>query len=69
VTSFTRLRALRLVDDEADGQVLEDDGERVVDLGVESGAIFGLHGPRGAVWARAEERGYDGDPPERPSAA
>jgi hypothetical protein len=46
-------------------------GERdaVVDLGVESGAIFGLRGPQGAVWARAGVPDREAAPPDHPSAA
>jgi hypothetical protein len=43
--------------------------DAVVDLGVESGAIFGLRGPHGAVWARAGMSDRDGTPPDHPSAA
>jgi hypothetical protein len=43
--------------------------DAVVDLGVESGAIFGLRGPHGAVWARAGMPDREVAPPDHPSAA
>ena len=61
---------LRLVpDDEAEMEEVPADGDRVLDLGVESGAIFGLPGPRGAVWASVDGREPDAEPPDTPRAA
>ena len=64
-------RALQLVPaDDAEAQDVPGvDGDRALDLGVESGAIFGLHGPRGAVWASVDARDRDAEPPDRPAAA
>jgi hypothetical protein len=56
--------------DDAEAQdVPAGNGDRALDLGVESGAIFGLYGPRGAVWASVDGRDPDAGPPERPAAA
>jgi hypothetical protein len=46
-----------------------DGGGAAVDLGVESGAIFGLRSPQGAVWARAGVPDHEAAPPDHPSAA
>ena len=62
--------ALHLVAvDEHEDREPTGDVEGGLDLALESGAMFGLHGPRGAVWASAGVHERDSEPPDTPEAA
>jgi hypothetical protein len=61
--------ALRLVRADEDEGQKQAGSDRRLDLAVESGAIFGLHGPRGRVWASVDGPDRDAEPPETPEAA